>query len=110
MLSLTGLSGQAIADDLEPEGERLTNSVVLQWAESEQRLWLRALALGIASGISLADADTGECVSRWYFDDEAQSFANVRANMERFPDHLPQAVIGALARRACPDINALMDI
>ena len=106
-LGLSGLAGQAIAHDPIPEDERLTNSVVLQWEEVEQRLWLRGLALGIASGISLADSDTGACVSDWYFDDEAQSFANVRANMERFPDHLPQAVIAAMARRACPELSEL---
>ncbi len=101
--------GQAFAQDPIPDDERLTNSVVLQWEESEQQLWLRALALGIASGISLADGDIGECVSRWYFRDEAQNLGTIREAMAQFPDHTPQAVIGAYARRACPGISALME-
>ena len=109
VLALTTLSPQAIADYAGPEDERLTNAAVLQWDETEQRLWLRALALGIASGISLADADAGECVSRWYFGDEAQNLSTVREAMAQFPDHTPQAIIGAYARRACPGVSALVE-
>ncbi len=108
-LALSGQAGLANAQAADQAADRLTNSVALEWEESRLRQWLNGLAAGIAVGIALADDEISACVSGWYYGDEPQNYANVRANMERFPDHTPAVVMTALARRECPALDDLRD-
>jgi hypothetical protein len=96
------------ADPSEAAFERsdsFTNRDLLEQSERDQRLWLIGVALGLSSGVALRDQEGGECIAAWYFGDRAQSYADMRDNMERFPDHSPPVIMVALARRACPEAN-----
>lgn len=99
-------SGQGFAQGREPSGDRFTSRDVLAMPEQDQRVWMNALIHGIATGMAAYDDEAGACVSRWYFGDEAQAYANVHSNMERYPDHHPSVIVLALARRECPALPA----
>lgn len=94
-----------MAQETDPTADRLTNRELLQLPVRDQRLWLNALVVGFAYGVSIDNDDAGVCVLDWYFDDQEQSFANLREQMTRFPDHSPPVVLIALARRACDGLE-----
>lgn len=91
-------------DDFD-QSDRFTNRDLLEQSEGDQQLWLMGVALGLSSGVALNDQEAGECIAAWYFGNRAQSYADMRNNMERFPDHSPPVIMVALARRACPEAN-----
>ena len=85
--------------------DRFTNRELMAQPERERQVWLSALTQGLATGVASLDSEAGACLSRWYFGDEAQAYANVVSNMERYPDYHPAVVVMALARRECPSLN-----
>ena len=89
--------------------DRFTNRDLLEKSDRDQRLWLSGVAMGVSHGLGLTNTEAASCLIRWYFDDPAQVFANMRANMERFPDHEPSILLIALARRECPSIDMVAD-
>lgn len=84
--------------------DRFTSRDLLEKSERDQRLWLSGVLVGAAHGVGLHDPDASSCLINWYFEDEAQTLVNIRANMERFPDHTPAIVLLAMARRECPGL------
>jgi hypothetical protein len=103
-LSIT-LSGMANSQEPEPTTDRVTNRDLLEQPVRDQRIWLNALVVGFAYGVSIENDEVGVCVLDWYFDDQEQSFADLREQMRRFPDHSPSVVLIALARRACDGLE-----
>ena len=105
VLAILANPATALADPNEStfeQSDRFTNRDLLEQSERDQRLWLSGLVLGLSSGLALKDEAAGECVAAWFFEDRAQAHADIRSNMERFPDHSPAVIVAALAIRACP--------
>jgi hypothetical protein len=100
------LSGQALSQEQKDSADRYSNDEILALPEREQRLWVNALVQGIATGIATFDDEAGACISRWFFGNEAQAFANIQSNMERFPDHHPSVIVMALVRRECAELSS----
>ena len=88
------------------ESNRFTNRDLLEQSERDQRLWLSGVLVGAAHGVGLHNPDASSCLISWYFEDEAQTLVNIRANMELFPDHTPAIVLLAMARRECPGLES----
>ncbi len=89
------------------QSDRFTNRDLLEQSERDQRLWLSGVVVGMVGGLGLRDTEAGACLGRWYFDDPAQAFANVKASMEAFPDHEPNVIVIALARRSCERVTPM---
>ncbi len=109
-LALLALTGVTIvpsqADEVDPLSTgRFTNNGLLAQSDRDRRLWLSGVVVGLSNGVGLQNVEAGSCIYRWYFDDEAQVYANVLSNIERYPDHEPAVIVIALARRSCPEIE-----
>ena len=104
LTALTAASPPAQAQDT--SADRFTNRDLLEQSDRDQRLWIFGVIVGASHGLGLRDTSAGECLARWYFDDEEQVYANIRVNLERYPDNEPTIIILALARRACPNLDA----
>lgn len=85
--------------------DRFTNSDLMAQPDQVRRIWINGLIVGAAHGLGLRDSEAGACVAGWYFEDADQVYANIIANLERYPDYEPAVVVMALARRACPGID-----
>ena len=101
-------SGFAQTADAEFDAaDRFTNRDLLEKSDRDQRLWLSGVVVGMVSGLGLRDPDAGACLAEWYFDDPEQAFGNMRASMEAFPDHEPDIILIALARRSCERVTPI---
>lgn len=91
-------SNQATARDL-------TAGFVASEMETGHRFaYLSGVVEGLAYARFVADGRQESpgmaCIYGWFYGDE-NAAATILAAFERFPDHLPGAVIGALVQRRC---------
>lgn len=93
------LAGQAV------RAQDMTAKVVLDRMSSDQ---LSGYLAGIVEGLAYAryvkDGNTTAgmgCVYRWYYD-TPDTLRNIYSTFDRFPDHLPGAVMAAMIAKACP--------
>lgn len=99
------LSTNALAQESSQESaDRFTNADLLAQSEPLRRLWISALMVGASNALALHDAESGECLAHWFFDNEEAVYAEILTSITAYPDYLPVEVIFAHAREACPGL------
>lgn len=94
----TLLSGNAQAESLS------AGFVVNDMQPDEQYTYVAGIAEGLAYMLFVADGRAEEpgmrCVYQWFYEEDG-TIENIWAAFQRFPDHLPGAVMAALIQRRC---------
>ena len=80
-----------------------TNAELLELSDDILFYWLQGSFSGLGSRLMDVDNPKGGCIWDWYFKDQNQGFATVKAAFERYPDANPSATLLAIMGRVCDD-------
>lgn len=101
-----GLLAGALLGGQAARAEDMTAGSILVNFDSEERL---AYLAGVVEGMAYAryvkdgNATAGMgCVYDWFYETPDTTLRDIYATFERFPDHLPGAVMAAMIAKACP--------
>lgn len=83
------------------QSEMFTSGEFLEWPKESQRGYLQS-SIGMASIIARQNRSSqGDCIDRWYFENETVTFNKVLAVMKKHTNYHPHGVILAMAEKAC---------
>ncbi|MEO0384189.1 MAG: hypothetical protein AAF234_11625 [Pseudomonadota bacterium] len=105
----TLMNAQAALANDNAEAFMTSETVMREMPAGDRFLYVTGILEGLAYARLVRDTEArGErdnsgmnCIYRWFYESDGQTFQLIQAAFDRFPDHFPNTIIAVLISREC---------